>query len=228
MSNVILTLGGIAFRDFEVPEQITFGGTQALAVHQVIGGGHVVDALGAADAEIQLAGVFSGPDAVVRVQALDVARSLGGTLPLIWKGFFYSVIIAELAAAYTKSWWIPFRLRLVVVQDLATAVPSLLEQATLDLATAQTYTPQTGFSFQNISVSSLSSINTGLATVSSMLSAEDASFTQNTEALNGATDTTTAISAIQDMMNSGGTLPGLANVKGYLGRAAVNLSGLTA
>ena len=52
MSSVGLTLGGIEFRDFEVPEQIVFGGGQTFAIHQIIGGSRVVDALGAADGEI--------------------------------------------------------------------------------------------------------------------------------------------------------------------------------
>ena len=38
MSNVILTLGGVPFQDMEVPERITFGGKQRVAVQTLLGG----------------------------------------------------------------------------------------------------------------------------------------------------------------------------------------------
>jgi hypothetical protein len=60
MSNIILTLGGVPFQDFEVPEQIRFGGAQRLAVHELIGGGRVVDAPGDDAGEISFSGIFSG------------------------------------------------------------------------------------------------------------------------------------------------------------------------
>ena len=229
MSTVNLTLGGVAFRDFEVPEQIVFGGGQTFVAHQIIGGSRIVDALGAVDAEISLDGVFSGPDAIVRVQALDVARSLGGTLPLMWQGFFFSVIIAELVASYVKPWWIPFRLRLVVVADLATVLPNLIEQATLDLmAVTQVYGPQSGLPVQGISVNNLSSINLGLVNASSRLSAVGTIFSGTTSTFNGAPDTGTAVAAIQNMASNAGTLAGLASAQAFLGRAAANLSGASA
>jgi hypothetical protein len=227
MSNIGLTLGGIKFRDFEVPEQIVFGGGQAITVHQIIGGNRIVDALGAADGEILLAGVFSGPDAAIRAQALDAARSIGGALPLIWQGFFYSVIIAELTAAYTKPWWIPFRLRLSVVRNLVAAVPNLLTQASNDLTMAtQTYAPQAGLSIAGISVTSLSSVSSGLFEANAMLSAEGESFSGAAILLNGTSETGTGVAAIESIASSAGILAGLASARAFLGRVVTTLNGV--
>jgi hypothetical protein len=225
MSNVILTLGGVAFRDFEVPEQIVFGGGQVLAVHQVIGGSRVVDILGAADEEISLAGVFSGPDAIARAQALDIARSLGGSLPLTWKGFFYSVVIAEFTAAYTKSWWIPFRLKLVVVQNLVAALPNSLEQAAVDVAAAQIYAEQGGLPLASITITNPQGVGAGALFARTALSDTGIGFAQSTEDLNNATETGAGITAIQEMTNSARNIASLASVQAYLGSAVAHLGG---
>ena len=224
MSEIILTLGGIAFRDFEVPEQIIFGGRQTIAIHQTIGGGRVVDALGAADSQVLLSGVFSGPDATARAQALDAARSLGEPISLSWREFSYSVIIEALDMAYTKPWWIPFRLKLEVVRNFTAAAPTTLGQAVLDVAAALGYAAQGGISMTNISATSLSTIATGLSSVNSSLSLTGQSFGQNVAALNETADPKTGAAAIQNIASSAGTLAGLANMHAYLGRAAAALA----
>ena len=81
MSKIVLTLGGVPFEDMEVPEKISFGGKQRVAVQNLIGGGRVVVALGLDDGEISFTGIFSGADAVARAQELDAARALGAQLP---------------------------------------------------------------------------------------------------------------------------------------------------
>ena len=50
---IALTLGGVVFADFEIPDSINFGGEQVLSVHQLPGGTRVIDALGPSDAEIR-------------------------------------------------------------------------------------------------------------------------------------------------------------------------------
>jgi hypothetical protein len=119
MSNVVVTLGDVSFQDFEVPEKISFGGTQRLAVQELIGGGRVVDALGYDDGEISFSGIFSGDDAAQRAQTLDTERAAGAVLALFWDQYFYNVVIAEFAADYEKPWWIPFALRCIVASDPA-------------------------------------------------------------------------------------------------------------
>ncbi|MCB5944118.1 hypothetical protein [Acidocella sp. KAb 2-4] len=60
MSKVTLTLGGVAFRDMEVPEAIGFGGRQRVAVQELLGGGRAVQVLGVDEGVITFSGIFSG------------------------------------------------------------------------------------------------------------------------------------------------------------------------
>ena len=59
----LLTLGSIVFDGFEVPSRVEFGGEQQLAVHKLIGGARVIDALGRDDAALRWRGVLSGAEA---------------------------------------------------------------------------------------------------------------------------------------------------------------------
>lgn len=107
-------LGPITFQDFEVPEQITFGGRQKLVVHMLPGGARVIDAMGPEDGPIAWSGIFSGQSAAERVRALDRLRQSGASLPLTWGGWRYQVIIQNFQANSTKETWIPYRIQLCV------------------------------------------------------------------------------------------------------------------
>jgi hypothetical protein len=61
-----ITLGGIVFEAFEVPEQIEFGGRQRMAIHDLPGGGRVIDVLGPTDSDLVFSGIFSGSGAGTR------------------------------------------------------------------------------------------------------------------------------------------------------------------
>ena len=132
-----LALGPVVFQEFEVPERIRFGGRQRLAVHLLPGGGRIVDAMGADEAPVSWAGVFSGPGAAERVRALERLRRDGAVLPLSWEGWRYSVIIESFEAETAHPAWIPYRLSACVVAsgDLFEAEP-VLATATLAQAVA--------------------------------------------------------------------------------------------
>lgn len=228
MSEIIVTLGGVAFRDFEVPEEIIFGGGQMLAVHQMIGGGRIVDALGSADGEIRFSGTFSGPEAAQRARALDVARSLGATLPLAWNGFFYTVVIGEFIAAYTKPWWIPFSVRLVVVADLVIAVADSVAQVALDLVSAQGFAAQAGLSLAGISTTSAAGFSNAQFSAGNLVASAGQSFSAAAAKLNGAMDAPTGIAGVAGLAGTAGILANAAGAQAYLGRAAANLNGVSA
>ncbi|HTR16623.1 MAG TPA: hypothetical protein VMI52_06275 [Acetobacteraceae bacterium] len=121
-----LTLGPVMFSAFEVPEQVRFGGGQALAVHTLPGGGRVIDALGRDDADLVWSGVFSGADAGDRARLLDALRAEGAALTLSWDAFFYTVVIARLDLEYRHPWWIPYRIACTPVRDEAAAAVQAL------------------------------------------------------------------------------------------------------
>lgn len=131
-------LGPVVFEAFEVPERISLGGRQRLAIHNLPGGGRVVDALGPEEAPMRWSGVFSGPHAAARVRTLERLRRSGAVLPLAWDGWRFTVVIQEFGAETASPWWIPYRIKLCVLRegDLVAAeplpgVPSLAEAVAL-------------------------------------------------------------------------------------------------
>lgn len=117
MDGDALLLGSVLFQAFEVPAWVRFGGRQRLAVHALPGGGRVVDALGFDEGDLAWSGAFSGPDAGLRAQTLDELRRTGQPLLCAWGGWAYQVVIAEFEAQSAGPWWVPYRLRLLVLYD---------------------------------------------------------------------------------------------------------------
>ncbi len=135
-----LFLGPIAFQDFEIPARIVFGGRQRLAIHQMPGGGRVIDAMGRDDSPLAWTGTFSGSDAAARALQIDLMRAQGVAWPLAWDVFSYLVVVSEFAASYERGNWIPYRIVCSVLADetaaLVQAGMSLIASVTADLATA--------------------------------------------------------------------------------------------
>lgn len=110
-----LVLGPVVFQGFEIPARLQFGGRQRLAVHELAGGGRVVDAMGAQEEPVSWAGVVSGPDAAERVRLLERLRRSGTVLPLSWEGWLYTVVIESFDATAMNPAWIPYKLQACVV-----------------------------------------------------------------------------------------------------------------
>ena len=115
-------LGPIALQGFEVPETITIGGAQRLAIHRLPGGARVIDALGPDDADIAWSGIASGPEAAGRIRTLDTLRRAGLPLPLAWDANAYTVVISNFEADTVNPHWIPYRISCAVLRD-DTALP---------------------------------------------------------------------------------------------------------
>lgn len=228
MSNVILTLAGVPFQDFEVPAQIRFGGSQRLAVHELIGGGRVVDALGDDAGEISFSGIFSGSNASSRAQTLDAACALGATIPLVWDGFYYLVVIAEFTAAYEKPWWIPFSLRCAVAADPAAALAALAAPAASlisgDLAAAGGLLGLTGLQAGILGNATATALAAAQTQIAAGIASTGGALGANVAALNSAPDAGTGIAAVNQMTTNSSQLAGLAAINGYVSRAATNLA----
>lgn len=230
MTNAALTLGGVPFKNMEVPEKINFGGKQRLAIQNLIGGGRVISTLGLDDGTISFSGIFSGADAVSRAQQLDVARALGAQLPLVWNGFYYVVVIEQFTAEYRKPGLIPFSIACVVVTDpLAVAANLVAPVANIianDVASAVALSGQAGVSLQGVSASSLSGLSAVQAVLGGNMTATGASLGNAADGLNGAAEPQDGITALQNLNTVSGQLAGLAAMKGYVGRAAANLGNM--
>jgi hypothetical protein len=115
-----VVLGGILLRGFEVPEQISFGGAQRLAVHRLPGGSRVIDAMGSDDREITWSGMMIGPEAADRARALDGLREAGQAVSLVFGDMAYNVVVASFEAAYRRSNWIgAYRIGCMVIPGVA-------------------------------------------------------------------------------------------------------------
>jgi hypothetical protein len=226
MSNIVVTLGGVPFQDFEVPERIAFGGAQRLAVNQLIGGGRVVNALGVDDGEITFAGIFSGSDAAGRVQALDLLRSTGTAVPFIWGEFFYIVVVAQFIVEYAKPWWMPFAVRCVVVTDpvaaVGSAVAPLTDLVSSDISNAVSFTGQSGISLAGLGTGIDGGYAEATASIGNALSIGGGTLLANVTGLSAAPDAAIGIAALTGIQTSSGQIAALAAMNSYVSRAASN------
>jgi hypothetical protein len=231
MAEGALLLGPILFQDFELPEQVRWGGRQRLTVHRLPGGVRVIDALGRDDADIVWSGVFSGGDAAVRARALDLMRAEGGFWPLTWDWFFFTVVIARFEADYARANWIPYRVTCTVLRDeTAAAVEATVSLATSvlsDLTTAQ------GLGSSVALGAAIGSLGTTQATQpgSSAYVAATAALAGASQQINAGIAATegqlagkpcTDAAALTTSTDLAGQLAALMAARGYVGRAVAN------
>lgn len=117
MVDFVLTLGGVAFQDFEVPDSIRAGGGQMLFTHKYPGGPRTVDTMGPDDDTIPWSGWFEGPNAQARCQQLDVMRRQGLQVILDWSAYSYLVVIKQFKWDFRRYYHIGYSILLEVVQD---------------------------------------------------------------------------------------------------------------
>jgi hypothetical protein len=221
----LLTIGGVALSDFEVPSQVSFGGEQRLAIHKLIGGTRIIDAMGRDDSALSWCGVFSGSYAGDRARLLDAMRVAGNPLSLSWDEFCYTVIIDRLSMEFRNPWWIPYDIACTVVMDqaqgLSEYVPDLSGAILADLTSASLY-----FNVSNAIAAT---------SVSDAFTQGNTDYTAATEALAGTAQSINAtIEASQvdlsstnltTLVSSAGTLAQLCAARGYVKRSINNLSG---
>ena len=95
-----LTLGGFAFQEFELPEEITCGGSQHQVTHKMPGGGRRIDVMGPDEADITWSGIFLSVDASAREQEVSAIRRAGAIVPLA----FGPVVVPVLVKEFTLKW----------------------------------------------------------------------------------------------------------------------------
>lgn len=115
--NTQVILGGVAFERFETPERLPFGGDQRTQVHDLAGGGRVVDTLGATPTDPTWSGIFLGKNALARALAIDALRKAGLPLKLTWSELSYTVVIQSFRPDYTFSTHIPYTITCIASAD---------------------------------------------------------------------------------------------------------------
>lgn len=125
-----ITLGGVSFESFEVPEALVFGGQHQTTVHRLPGGARVIDAMGPDDATIDWSGIFLGSNATLKAQRLNILRNTGAKVTLSWSTFHYTVVVANFKATYLKEAHLQYDISCIVLEDRSTAgAPSLISAA---------------------------------------------------------------------------------------------------
>lgn len=121
-ADTFVILDDLRFSRFEVPERIQFGGDQSLAVHKLVGGKRVIDAMGRDDMPLSWSGVFLGERATERARYLDFMRVAGQVRVLTWADFAYSVIIKNAVMDYRRFYEIPYTITCEVVKNMTLPV----------------------------------------------------------------------------------------------------------
>lgn len=117
MTDGSITLGGYTFQDFEIPEEVSFGGKQQLKIQEMVGGQRYVDAMGPCPGDITWKGRFRGAGAIGNAQMINAMRISGAAVPLMWLGIFYLVVIEDFQPRTEKYYEVPYTIKLVVVDD---------------------------------------------------------------------------------------------------------------
>jgi hypothetical protein len=128
MSDLNLTLGDFTFENFEIPEKITFGGSQKLVTHELVGGGRVIDAMGRSDAPLSWTGLFMGEQANNRARYLNNLRIKGAALDLTFHEMKYKVVIENFTADFQRYYQVPYSISCVVVEDSTTPLVGVVIQ----------------------------------------------------------------------------------------------------
>ena len=97
-----LTIGSLVLQGYEVPSRITIGGSQAVTIHKLPGGGRIIDAMGADDGTISWRGLFVGPDAARRARMLDTMRMQGTSQTLSFGDYTFDVIVVHCEYDYQQ------------------------------------------------------------------------------------------------------------------------------
>jgi len=250
--DTILTLGDFAFSRFEIPEKITFGGTQHLAKHEMVGGVRVIDAMGRSDMPLSWSGLFQGESALSRARYLDTLRVNGAALQLAWSELRYLVVISDFQADFHRFYQIPYRITCEVVQDLTIpmnviANPGIDELIDSDMTTANGLGTDIGdstlsstlatldsaikgvSSFAKATTATISSVMTPLAAVQSrvkVLIASTGNVIANVGTLGGIAPNTPIAQQASKLSSQVAAMtqsPKLYNLQGVLGRMSTNL-----
>ena len=215
-------LGSVTLDGFEVSGALRFGGKQALAVHRLPGGGRVIDALGADDADISWTGILSGGNAADRARLLDGLRRDGLTVALAWDSFLVAVVVGELLLDFTNPWWIPYRIRCIVAPGISASPigTNLTAQSAVfaDLGAAGGFTNIGAIGATLNTPGAFTEGTSSYAIASGALSGLVAS----TDAAIAAAGAAMSATDISGMLTATEALANLSAARGYLARANAN------
>ena len=110
----------LTFPDLAQPNALEMANTQQLAVHDLIGGGRVIEALGRRMTPVSWEGVFLGvPMAFETGLALQALASSGGSALLTWERFRFRGLISALSLSCESTFRISYKVTFMPSDDLS-------------------------------------------------------------------------------------------------------------
>lgn len=113
----MLSLGGIVFESYALPEHVPLGGEHHFVVHKLIGGDRVINAMGRDDSDISWSGRLQRPDAVEVAQSIDQLRISGQAVPLIVDSQMYTVGVHKFEWDYERFYQILYKITCLVISS---------------------------------------------------------------------------------------------------------------
>lgn len=126
MADTRLILGGVVFRDFEIPEEISYGVEHRLEHHRLVGAARVTDAMGPEPDPIRWRGRFRGRDAISRANRCERMVALGAVVSLSFGGKHWRVVPQHFEADYKRFYEIPYSISCEVDPGLGGGLISTL------------------------------------------------------------------------------------------------------
>lgn len=224
MANIVLTLGGVDLRSFEIPAALAVTARQRLAVHRLLSGAQIVDVLGPDRELIEWRGALSGQNASSRACEFDRMRQAGSPLTLTWDVYTYSVLISEFNPDYQNQYWIPYSISCLILRDLSAPVAAVeiaaLQSITNDLGSASSYANVSAF-LGAVSAGDLvpgsAAYATAIAAGTALQAALQSQLISAGSALSGSFNSSLVACA---------SLAATAHAGGYVSRAMTNLTNL--
>jgi hypothetical protein len=118
MPDTIMSLGGFTFSGWGVPERVNGGGRQRVAIHRLIGGARVIDAMGWDADQLRFGGRMRGAAASVSVRLLETLARVGVPVVFSYWTNRYQVIVSRFSWQFERYYEIGYDLTLEVLADL--------------------------------------------------------------------------------------------------------------
>lgn len=138
MAQITLTLTGydgssITLDGVELPESVAWGGVQRVAVHEYVGGGRQIQALGGQPAPLSWSGILFGQEATARARYLDGQRDAGTPVIVSWDDFNYTAVITQFQPRYLQPWHVRYAITIEVDTDNAAKQATAPKETLLSL-----------------------------------------------------------------------------------------------
>lgn len=139
LQNARLRIGFFLFEQDDLPDEITLGGDQMLAVLQFPGGFKEVQAFGVQERNPSWSGVFNYENAIRKVELLDAMYRTGGVFEFKVENFpLRLVVIKKFNWLYRSKYEIPYEIEL----ELVTVPDTLLTSDPVTQALSATLPPE--------------------------------------------------------------------------------------